>query len=77
MTQDQLKAGKELEAQIETCNQIIRVMKSTTAFPDAYFAMIKDTSMHYVVTLPKEITNDIIKLVEGHLDILEKQFATL
>lgn len=77
MTQEQLNAGKDLEGKIKVCDQIIRVMKSNSAFPDARFAMIKDTSMAYVVDLPKEIKDGIIELVEKHLNILEQQFENL
>ena len=77
MTQDQLNIGKDLESQMSICNQIIRVMKSNIAFPDARFAMIKDTSMNYVVDLPKEIKDGIIELVENHLYTLEQKFEKL
>lgn len=77
MTQDQLNAGKDLEEKMAICNQILRVMKSDSAFPDARFAMIKDSSMHYIVDLPKEIKNGIVELVENHLYILEQQFEKL
>lgn len=77
MTQEKLNIGKELEERMAICDQIIRVMKSNNAFPEARFAMIKDNSMNYIVDLPTEIKDGIVALVKGQLKKLQKEFDEL
>lgn len=77
MTKDQLDVGKDLEERMAVCSQIIRVMKSENAFPEARFAMIKDNSMNYIIDLPIEVKNGVVELVEKQLTKLEEAFEKL